>query len=60
MGYIEGVPRNQRVMFPESLDEYIAEDNPVRFVDAFVNSLDLQALGFERAIPRETGRPPQR
>jgi transposase len=40
------------------LDDYIAEDNPVRFIDAFVDSLDLQALGFERAVPRETGRPP--
>ena len=58
MGYIEGVPRNQRVMFPESLDEYIPENHPVRFMDGFVDSLDLQALGFERAIPKETGRPP--
>jgi transposase len=45
-------------MFPESLDDYIAEDNPVRFMDAFVDSLDLQELGFERAVPKETGRPP--
>lgn len=58
MGFIEGVNRNQLVMFPESLDEYIGEDNPVRFIDAFVDSLDLQALGFERVVPRETGRPP--
>ena len=52
------VHRDQMVMFPESLDEYIADDNPVRFIDAFVDSLDLQALGFERAVPKETGRPP--
>lgn len=58
MSFIEGVNRNQLVMFPESLDEYIAEDNPVRFVDAFVDGLDLQALGFQRAVPKETGRPP--
>lgn len=58
MGFIQGVNRNQLVMFPESLDEYIAEDDPVRFVDAFVDSLDLQALGFQRAVPKETGRPP--
>jgi transposase len=45
-------------MFPELLDDYIADDNPVRFIDAFVDGLDLQALGFERAVPRETGRPP--
>jgi transposase len=58
MAFIQGVNRNQLVMFPESLDEYIAEDNPVRFIDAFVDSLDLQALGFEHAVPKETGRPP--
>ena len=58
MGFVQGVHRDQLVMFPELLDDYIAEDNPVRFIDAFVDSLDLQALGFERAVPRETGRPP--
>lgn len=58
MSFIQGVNRNQLVMFPQSLDEYIAEDNPVRFIDAFVDGLDLQALGFERAVPKETGRPP--
>ncbi|GAG40135.1 unnamed protein product, partial [marine sediment metagenome] len=45
-------------MFPESLDEYIGDGNPVRFIDAFVDSLDLQAVGFERAVPNESGRPP--
>lgn len=58
MGFVQGVPRQQMVMFPESLDEYVADDNPVRFVDAFVDGLDVQALGFERAVPKETGRPP--
>jgi transposase len=58
MGFVQGVHRNQVVMFPESLDEYIADGNPVRFIDAFVDSLDLQALGFERAVPEERGRPP--
>lgn len=58
MGFIEGIDRHQMVMFPELLDDYIADDNPVRFIDAFVDSLDLGALGFERAVPRETGRPP--
>jgi len=56
--YIEGVNRGQLVMFPQSLDEYIGEDNPVRFIDAFVDGLDLKALGFQRAVPAETGRPP--
>ena len=58
MGFVEGVDRHQMVMFPEMLDDYVADDNPVRFVDAFVDSLDLRALGFERAVPKETGRPP--
>jgi transposase len=58
MGFVQGVHRDQLVMFPESLDEYVSDENPVRFVDAFVDSLDLQALGFRRAVPEETGRPP--
>ena len=58
MGFVQGIHRHQMVMFPELLDDYIADDNPVRFIDAFVGSLDLQALGFERALPKETGRPP--
>ena len=35
-GHIQGIPRSQRIMFPESLDEYISDENPVRFIDAFV------------------------
>ena len=58
MGFVQGTHRDQVVMFPERLDDYIADNNPVRFIDAFVDSLDLQALGFERAVPKETGRPP--
>ena len=57
MGYIEGSDRDQPVLFPEVLDEYIAAENPVRFLDAFVASLDLAVLGFRRAVPSETGRP---
>ena len=55
--FIEGEPRSQSVLFPERLDDWIAEDNPVRAVDAFVEELDLGALGFERAEPADTGRP---
>jgi len=55
--FIEGADRSQSVLFPESLDEWITEDNPVRVVDAFVDELDLTELGFERAEPAETGRP---
>src|SRR5471032_3463947 len=55
--FIEGQDRQQVTLLPESLDDFIAEDNAVRVVDAFVNELDLQALGFEGAQPAETGRP---
>src|SRR5438876_12391834 len=57
MDYIRGVNRDQVILFPESVEDYITEDNPVRFIDAFVGSLDLTALGFTRAQPAETGRP---
>ena len=55
--FIEGEERNQASLMPEFLDDYIAEDNPVRAVDAFVEELDLRALGFEGADPAVTGRP---
>jgi transposase len=57
VSYIEGVDRNQQTLFPAVLDDYIAADNPVRFIDAFVASLDLGELKFERAEAAETGRP---
>jgi transposase len=57
MGHIEGASRAQHLLFPEVLDDYIAEDNPARFIDAFVDSLDLGALGFRRTRPAATGRP---
>lgn len=55
MGYIRGVDRGQRVLFPEALDEYVGADNPVRFQDAFVQDLDFEALDFVRAQPARTG-----
>ncbi|NEX60176.1 IS1182 family transposase [Noviherbaspirillum galbum] len=55
--FIEGVERTQGTMFPAQLDEYVAEDNPVRVVDAFIDTLDLKSLGFDGAVPAETGRP---
>ncbi len=55
--FIEGEDRSQVTLLPECLDDFIAEDNPVRVVDAFVEELDLQDLGFEGAEPAETGRP---
>jgi transposase len=57
MSHIAGASRDQQVLFPEVLDDYIAEENPVRFIDAVVDSLDLDALGFRRVQPAATGRP---
>jgi transposase len=55
--FVEGECRDQSVLFPERLDEWIAEGNPVRAVDAFVDELEFMALGFESAEPADTGRP---
>ncbi len=55
--FIEGENRLQSTLFPESLEEYIAADNAIRVVDAFVEKLDLKQLGFDRAEPSATGRP---
>ena len=55
--FIEGENRFQATLLPQRLDEYIADDNPVRVIEAFVNRLDLKDLGFERAEPSEMGRP---
>jgi len=55
--FFEGVDRSQSTLFPDNLDDYIAEDNPVRVVDVFVDELDLKQLGFEGAEPEATGRP---
>ena len=57
-GFVEGISRDQVTLFPERLDELIAADAPVRVVDAFVDSLDMRALGFAKAVPDRTGRPP--
>ena len=57
MRYIEGADRSQALLLPEAVEDYVGADNPVRFVDAFVDGLDLEALGFVRARPRTTGRP---
>ena len=56
-GFVEGVDRSQSTFFPPILDDYVAEDNPVRAVDAFVDGLDLGKLGFGRVAPLERGRP---
>src|SRR4030081_2036692 len=55
--YIEGEDRSQSTLFPEHLDDYIAEDNPVRVIDVFVDELELKEMGFEGMQPEVTGRP---
>ena len=55
--FIEGTDRGQSALFPERLDDWIAEDNPVRAIDVFVDELDLLRLGFAGADPAATGRP---
>src|SRR6187431_1084941 len=55
--FIEGEERSQVTLLPECLDDCIAEDNPIRVVDVFVDELSMKKLGFEGAQPAATGRP---
>ncbi len=55
--HIKGQPRHQSTLFPESIDDFVTEDNPVRVIDMFVDHLDLLDLGFETVNPKLTGRP---
>ena len=55
--FVEATDRGQSTLFPECLDDWIDEDNPVRVIDAFVDMLDLAELEFEGVAPAETGRP---
>lgn len=55
--FIEGLSRDQCTLFPERLDDFITEDNPVRVIDAFVEGLALRELGFKGVDPSSTGRP---
>lgn len=55
--FIQGEHRGQSALLPESLDDYVADTNPVRVVDVFVDELDLGRLGFDGVVPAETGRP---
>ena len=56
-GFIAGADRAQSTLLPECLDDWVDESNPVRFIDAFVDGLDLKDLGFAGLDPAETGRP---
>ena len=55
--FVEGVDRGQSTLFPECLEDWIIEDNPVRVIDVFVGELDLGDLGFGGVDPEATGRP---
>lgn len=55
--FITSEDRSQTLLFPERLDDYIDEANPVRVVEVFVEELDLAALGFDGSVPADTGRP---
>jgi transposase len=58
MKHIEGINRNQLTLMPDAIEDYISAENPVRFLDAFVDSLDLKELGFSHVEPEAHGRPP--
>ena len=55
--FVVGYDRSQSTLFPERLDDYLGEDNPVRAIDVFVDELDLAGLGFGGVEPEATGRP---
>jgi transposase len=55
--FVEGKDRRQTTLLPDCVDDYVAEENPVRAIEAFVEALDLAALGFEGVVPETTGRP---
>src|SRR5215510_730922 len=55
--FVEGIDRGQATLFPECLEDWVDEDNPVRVIDAFVAKLDLSRVGFDGVAPEATGRP---
>ena len=55
--FVEGTDRGQSTLFPECLEDWIDENNPVRVIDVFVEELDLDELGFDGVAPEDTGRP---
>src|ERR1700690_70220 len=58
MSHLRGPHRAEVQLLPPCLDDYVAANAPVRFLEAFVEGLDLQTLGFARTTPATTGRPP--
>lgn len=55
--HVAGLNRNQTALFPDTLEEYVDKENPVRFIDVFIDSLNLEKLGFKHALPNDAGRP---
>ena len=58
MRHIQGEPRQQRPLFPDSFDEYLSADHTVRVIDALLDSLEMAPLGFTPSTTQETGRQP--
>ncbi|MGO4569181.1 transposase [Rhizobium sp. 2YAF20] len=57
MAHLSGTDRSQLLLLPEAVDDYVGPDNPVRFIEAFVDGLDLVSAGFLRVAAKDTGRP---
>jgi transposase len=55
--FVQGADRSESTLLPECLDDWISAENPVRVIDAFVDTLDLADLGFDGVEPAATGRP---
>ena len=55
--FVEGEDRRQATLLPDTLEDYVREDNPVRVIDVFIDELDLEALGFAGVVREVTGRP---
>lgn len=58
MRHVEGEDRHQMALLPESLEDFVAADHPVRVIDAYIDTLDVSALGFDKAVTKDTGRKP--
>jgi transposase len=57
MAHLSGHDRWQPLLLPEAVDDYVGPDNPVRFIEAFLDELDLAGACFARVVPKATGRP---
>ncbi|APG84076.1 transposase, IS4 [Sinorhizobium americanum CCGM7] len=55
--FIEGEDRRQATLLPDTLEDYVTQDNPVRVIDVFIDELDLEVLGFAGTVAEATGRP---